>query len=194
MTRATLADLISARRILVVGVAGSGKTTAACKLAARLRQHGLDSRMIDADADLRWLPADVHGPWAARPIVEQRAMAAQLAAGECWVHAGVGSPVEEVFLPRVELVIALDYPDRVTGWRLLRRTSLRIITRAREVAGNRETLREALGPDSVLRWWNATRAEHHEHALAWEEGPTPTLRLTHPRQLARVLEAVSGHD
>lgn len=121
-------------------------------------------------------------------------MAAELAAGECWVLAGVGSPVEEVFLPRVELVIALDYPDWVSASRLLRRTSRRILTRAREVAGNRETLREALGPDSVLRWWNATRAEHHERAHAWEEGPTPTLRLTHPRQLARVLEAVSGHD
>lgn len=194
MTRATLTDLTLARRILVVGVAGSGKTTAARKLAACLRQYGHDAPMIDADADLRWLPADFHGPWAARPIVEQRAMAAELAAGESWVLAGVGSEVEDVFLSRVQLVLALDYPDWVSASRLLRRTSRRILTRAREVAGNRETLREALGPDSVLRWWNATRTEHHERALAWEAGPTPTLRLTHPRQLARLLEAVSGHD
>lgn len=121
-------------------------------------------------------------------------MAAELAAGESWVLAGVGSEVEDVFLSRVQLVLALDYPDWVSASRLLRRTSRRILTRAREVAGNRETLREALGPDSVLRWWNATRTEHHERALAWEAGPTPTLRLTHPRQLARLLEAVSGHD
>jgi len=123
-----------ARRILLDGATGSGKSTAARLIAERL---GLPAVLAD---DIGWLPG-----WTARDRDDQRAMIAEAAAGELWVIDSAYSSWWDVVLPRTELIIGLDYPRAVSLWRLLRRTAHRIRTGELACNGNRETLRRALG-------------------------------------------------
>mgnify|MGYP002652025304 CR=1 FL=1 len=187
MPRATLPQLLAARRIAVLGVTGAGKST-----AARLLAETLGGTVIDADNDIRWADAAERGPWAIHAETEQRALAERLTAEAPWVIAAIPDVVDDVVRPRLDLTITLDYPPALTLARLLRRTARRIVTAEPVCNGNRETLAEALGQDSILRWWAQTVREKHASALAREAAAdgVPELRLTDPRQLDRVLEAL----
>src|SRR5690606_31488366 len=121
------------RRVLVHGVTGSGKTTLARRIAdvTGLPWHSVDD-------EIGWLPG-----WVSRPEVEQRAIAARIAAGDAWVLDTTYSAWRDVVLPRVELVVALDYPRWLSFGRLLRRTVRRMVRREEICNGNVESLRVA---------------------------------------------------
>lgn len=187
MPRATRSQLLAARRVAVLGVSGAGKST-----AARLLAEALGGTAIDADNDVRWADAAERGPWSIHTLEEQRERARALTAGERWVIAAVPDAVDDVVVPLLDLVVSLDYPPALTLGRLLRRTARRIVTHEPVCNGNHETLAEALGPDSIIRWWAQTVREKHVSALACEAAAdgVPVLRLTDSRQLDLVLGAL----
>lgn len=167
-----------ARRILVYGVTGSGKSTT----AARIGEHtGLPYHSID---DLMWAPG-----WTAVPAAEQRRLVAEICAQPGWVLDAAYGTWMDLVLPRVELVIALDFPRWLSLLRLVRRTAHRIVTRTPVCNGNRETLRNALSRDSILGWHFRSFARKRDRMRDWERAPVgpPVLRFTSRAALDRWL-------
>lgn len=120
------------RRIAIVGVTCSGKSTLARRLAER---YGLKHISMDA---LHWDPG-----WKSPPegVFRQRVDAAT--AAPAWVTDGNYKEVRDLTWGRAEMLIWLDFPLWLTFWRLFRRTLKRILTREDLFNGNRETWRGA---------------------------------------------------
>src|SRR5216684_3074535 len=97
-------------RVVVVGCAGSGKTTLVRELAVRL-----DVRHIERDA-----LGDDEAPGFAALVA-----AAVEAAGRRWVFDGAPYNAEALVYPRADALVALDYPRRVVSRRVVAR-SLRL--------------------------------------------------------------------
>ena len=167
-------------RVLVYGVTGSGKTTLAQEIGERL---GLPWHSVDDE--IGWLPG-----WLERPVDEQRALAEAIVAAEAWVLDSAYGHWRDLLLGRVDVIVALDYRRSVSLRRLLRRTARRVITGELACNGNRETLRLALGDDSILRWHFRSFQRKRAQIDAWEAEGLPVLRLRSPAETRRWLEAL----
>ncbi|MGA0601959.1 MATE family efflux transporter [Caulobacter sp. KR2-114] len=102
-----------ARRIVVMGGAGAGKSTLARRLGERL---GLPVTHLDRL---------FYGPgWA--PVGEDafRARVAAALAGDAWVVEGTYHEAAALSLPRADLVIWLDRPTALRLWRTWRKTRI----------------------------------------------------------------------
>ncbi len=133
------------RRVAVVGTSGSGKTTMARAIAARL---GVPHVELDA---FHWAPG-----WTEVDPEAFRARVAAALEADGWVTDGNYSKVRDLYLARVDTVVWLDLPLRTCVWRIARRTFVR--ARSHEElwgSGNRESWRKQLGRDSLL-WWVLT--------------------------------------
>ncbi len=125
-------------RIRVVGPPGSGKTTTAAAIAARL---GIPHLELD---DVHWLPE-----WRERDVDDFRSRVLEFAAQPRWVMDGnyqgrLGSLVDD----HVDTFVWLDPPR----WRVVARVVVRTVRRAatREAlwtAGNRERIRNLFSRD-----------------------------------------------
>lgn len=179
MPRATVDDLRQARRVLVYGVTGSGKSTAAHRLGERL---GLPVHL--ADDEIGWLPG-----WVWREVEDQRAIAARVVAGQGWVLDTAYGTFLDVVLPRTEVMVALDYPRWLSLARLTRRTAHRWATRTPVCNGNVERLAQIFSRDSILAWHFRSYRRKTDRIRAWESQPggIPVLRLSRPAQLDRLL-------
>ena len=123
------------------GVTGSGKTTLAARLA---QQTGLPWHSVD---DLTWQPG-----WVEVPVDEQRRRIAAICAGQRWILDTAYSRWLDLVLPRVELIVALDYPRWLSLGRLVRRSVMRALDHRRICNGNTESFRQLVSHDSIVVW------------------------------------------
>lgn len=130
------------RRVAVVGTSGSGKTTFAATLAAKLQ-----APHVELDA-LHWRPN-----WIEAPREEFRAAVAAATAADRWVSDGNYSIVRDLVWGRATAVIWLNYRFPTVMGRALWRTVHRSLSREELYSGNRESLSSAfLSRDSILLW------------------------------------------
>jgi adenylate kinase family enzyme len=139
------------RRIAVIGVTGSGKTTLAKQIAARLNiPH------IESDA-LHWEP---NWQEASLEVFRQR-MSAALDPTGCWVCDGNYSKVRDIIWNRADTIIWLDYPLYFSLWRLLIRTFRRILLRESLWGTNHETIKGSFFDNESLMVWAVKSQRKH---------------------------------
>jgi adenylate kinase family enzyme len=125
--------LASARRVVVVGISGNGKTTLGKQLAAKL-----DVPFVELDS-LYHLPG-----WAEETTERFREQVEAVTAGDGWVLDGFyAAMVGDISLSRADTVVWLDQPLPLVLSRLVRRAARDVRTRRDLFNGNRQTWRMA---------------------------------------------------
>lgn len=166
-------------RVLVYGVTGSGKSTAAVAIGLRT---GLPVTLVD---EITWLPG-----WVPVEGQVQRELIGGIIAGERWLLDSSYGAWLDLVLPRVELVVGLDYPRWLSFGRLLRRTVSGAVTKEPRCNGNVESWRNMLSRDSILIWHLRSFARKRDRMRAWAADPDmpPVVLFRHPRELETWLE------
>jgi adenylate kinase family enzyme len=166
---------VPARRVLVYGVTGSGKTTAAREIAART---GLPFTSAD---ELTWEPG-----WVPVGEDEQRRRFAAIVGQERWVLDTAYASWLDVVLPRADLVVGLDYPRWFSLQRLIRRSIMRAIDKRPICNGNTESFRTLFDKDSIVRWHFRSFRSKRRRLRAWAgadvKGPA-VLLFSRPKDL-----------
>ena len=141
--------LVTARRILVAGPSGAGKTTLAARIATAT---GAPHTEIDA---IHW-----HAGWTPNPRFPEEVAA--LAAEEAWVTEWQYPGARPVLAARAELLVWLDPPLAILLRRVVGRTLRRRLRRVELWNGNVEP---PLGTfltdrDHIVRWAVRTRPRY----------------------------------
>ncbi len=132
------------RRVSVVGNSGSGKSTTAARLAAKLGVPCIE------------LDGVFHQPgWTELPREEFRARVTEIVAADGWVIDGNYSAVRDIGWARADTVVWLDLPRRVVMPRIVWRTVRRAALRRELWNGNRE------------RWGNLLSLDKKESVIVW---------------------------
>ena len=176
-------QLSCGQRVVIIGTSGTGKSTLARALAARL---GVEAVELDA---LFWGPK-----WTETPLDEFRARVAAALAGEGWVVDGNYSKARDLIWPRTQTLLWLDYRFSVVLWRLTRRTLLRVVLREPLWEGNRESLRTLFSRNSIVVWMLRTYAKYRRTFPGELADPRyahmTVVRLRSPRATRRWLAAL----
>ena len=174
------------KRVVVVGVTSSGKSTLAEKLA-----QCFGFNCIDLDA-LNWEPN-----WQAAPLEVFRARVEGATRAETWVVAGNYHVVRDLVWPKAEAVIWLDYPLSTVLWQLTRRTFSRWWKKELLWGTNRESLWKHFklwSADSLYHWlfktyWRRKR-EFRNLLLQPEYRHLKLIRFQHPKETDDWLKAL----
>jgi hypothetical protein len=152
------------RRIVIVGCAGSGKTTTAAAITARV---GL--RHIEMDA-LFWGP-----DWTPVDADVFHARLRDAAQGDAWVFDGnyFTAGARGIVWPRADTAVFLDLPKHTAVRRTILRTARRTLTREELWAGNRETVANAFrDEDGLIRYLWRNYPKYRERYGALQRDPT----------------------
>jgi len=162
-------------RVVVGGSTGSGKTTLARELAARL---GL--RYVELDA-LQWEPN-----WTPASDEVMRAGVTAALASDRWVVDGNYFKLHDLTLAHAQLLVWLDYSFAQTACQLVRRTFQRAYRREELWNGNRESFAKALwSQDSILLWLlKSYRANRRRYQALFERQMYPQLEVVRLRSPA----------
>jgi adenylate kinase family enzyme len=168
------------QKVVVIGTSGSGKTTFARSLAARL---GFSHVELDS---LSWGPN-----WTERPVEEFSALVQEATNVSNWVCDGNYSKVRDLLWRRADTIIWLDYSLWVVMRRVIWRTMRRVFLREVLWSGNREEFWRTFTRDSII-WWawttHARRKREYPERLARPENAHLTVfRFASPREAERWL-------
>ena len=164
-----------AKRILVYGVTGSGKTSFAERISVRT---GIPWHSVD---DLTWEPDT---EWVPVPDEEQRRRIEAICAADEWVLDTAYGSWLDIPLARAELIVGLDFPRFVSLFRLTRRTIARSLDGRRICNGNRESFRHAVSRESIILWHFKSFSSKRRRIRAWasDRSAPEVIHLTSPRR------------
>lgn len=168
---------------MVYGVTGSGKSV----LAARIAQlTGIEHVAVD---DICWRPG-----WVQVSPQEQRRVLREVCSRPHWVLDSAWGVWTDIALAHADLVVALDYPRRVSLARLLRRTVVRIVDRRPVCNGNTETWGQTFSRESIIAWHFRSFASKRRRIAEWEADPEqpPVLRLRSARETEEWLAGLAS--
>ena len=175
--------IAGAKRIMVVGCSGGGKSTLSHKLSAAF---GL--RYISMDREIFWLPG-----WQARPREEQRQKIAAIVAEEKWLMDGSNPSSFDMRLPRSHIVLWVRMPRWLCLWGAISRIVKGYGKARPEMA---EGCPERIDLDFLRYIWNFER----RHSPIFEEsfalhGPNvPIFQLKSRKQIRRLLDLLVVED
>lgn len=169
------------RKVVVVGTTGSGKTTVARELAARL---GVPHLELDA---LHWGPN-----WSVPSKEEFRARVAGALVGDAWVVDGNYSKVRDIVWGRADTLVWLDYRLIVILRQVIARTVRRAVSGERLWSGNRERFLSTFSRDSIILWalktYRRRLREYVELPRKAEYSHLSVVRLRSAQETRRWLE------
>ena len=169
----------TARRIMIIGGPGAGKSTLATALGVRL---GLPVYRVD---HLIWAPN-----WTERDLAARTREALEIEAREAWIFEGGGAATFDNRLSRADVLIWLDAPVLVRIWRLIRR-AWRWRGQARPDMA--EGCIERLNADwlGFLKWtWDTRRQRVREGRALMAKAGGRGVRLTSFRDIDRLLASL----
>lgn len=168
-------------RIRVRGVSGSGKTTFARRLAKILNIPAFE---LD---ELYWEP-DWGEPPDERFFPRVQAVVDQ----DAWVLEGNYTRTRPITDPRTQTHIWLDFPFRVTTYRVVTRTLRRGIKKEMLWGHSQEKLSNAFSRDSIILWSIKHHKACHLQAESMLADPPPdslVLRFRHPKEAEEFLSS-----
>lgn len=171
----------------LVGNSGSGKSTVAVALAARLGAPCVE------------LDAIFHQPgWTELPVEEFQARVADAAAGDAWVIDGNYSAVLDLVWARADTVVWLDLPRAAVMRRVVGRTVRRAARRQELWNGNREPWSNfwSLDPQRSIMVWAWTQHRHYRarYEAAMADPAWAHLRFVRLRSAADVRRFLSPDE
>ncbi len=171
------------QRIMVYGATGSGKSTLAGRIAAQL-----DLTWYPVD-DLTWEPG-----WVKVPKDMQRERIAAICAQPAWVIDFAYGSWIDIPLSRADLLVCLDLPRWRSLGRLLRRTTVRMVTREQVCNGNRESPRVVFSRDSIVVWHFRSFRRKRDRMRQWAASPDghTVVLLRSPREVAHWLATLDN--
>lgn len=171
------------QRIVIIGATGSGKTTLARDLAARLNYPHVE---LD---DLHW-----EENWQEAPFDIFRERVSHALEQDTWVTDGNYSKVRDLVWGSADTLIWLDYPLVVILPRLFHRTLTRLITQEKLWGKNQETWRGQLSRDSLFVWLLKSHPRHRREYPILLTDPAyahlTTVRLESPRATRQWLDNI----
>ncbi len=173
------------QRIVVIGTTCAGKTTLAQALGEKLHLPHIE---LDA---LYWGPG-----WTPAPTETFRSAVAEALSGDAWTTDGNYSKAQDIIWGRADTLIWLDYAFPVILWRLITRTTRRVVTRETLWNDNRETWRGAFfSRDSLFVWAITTHHGRRQRTLQRLQNPAnrhlTVVRLRSPRATRGWLKRLS---
>ncbi len=171
------------QRILVYGVTGSGKSTCALVIGDRT---GLPVTLVD---EIAWNPG-----WVSTSEAEQRDRISAVVEGERWVLDSAYGIWLDLILPRVDLIVGLDYPRWFSLQRLVRRTVRRVVTKEPVCNGNTELWWRVFTHDSIIVWHFRSFGRKRSRMRDWAKAPDgpPILLFKKPADLEEWLSTLKG--
>jgi adenylate kinase family enzyme len=170
--------LISAKRILVLGPCGSGKTCLTRELSGIL---ALPSIHLDAEF---WHPG-----WISTPQPEWRRVVSSLLEQETWIMDGTYESTLDLRIPAAEAIIMVDRPRWSCLWGVIRR-SLTYRNKPRPDAPSGQPIDY---PYLRYIWRYPGRTDPLVNALIKQHNPQiPVIRLGNRKAVNKLLSALQA--
>jgi adenylate kinase family enzyme len=172
-------------KIIVIGTSGAGKTTLAQIIAKKFKLKDIE---LDA---LFWEPG-----WSqVSPEIFRARISQAMSESHGWVVHGNYNKVRDLTWKNADTLIWLDYPRSIVLWRVFKRSVLRVLTREKLWAGNRESFRKTfLSRNSIIVWswqtYSLRKKQYSELTTSNESSHLRILKFNHPNELDSFLSKI----